>query len=487
MSLGLSIKKERFCMHKEELFENTPIFRALFELALPTVFGQIILVVYNMADTYFVGLTKSNHMLTAVTICMPAFMILTAMANLFGVGGSSVIARALGKANYDRAKSTCAFSFWGCTAFTLIYSLVVYIFINPVINALGGTDPFVHKYARTYLMYTVVFGGFFTSMNALMAHLVRSEGKALHASIGVVIGGVLNIALDPLFMFVILEKGNEVAGAAIATALSNTISFFYYVVIFVASRREKSILNVKLTGESFKNSIPSCVFDAGLPACIMTLAENISYAILDKLMSYNGLAAQTGIGVAKKVNMMAHSIVRGVTQGALPLLGYSYSCGNRVKTKKTVGATVLISASAAFICTVVSLLFANEVIGVFIHETNEAHIYGTKFLRILCVGASFSAVTYTFISFFQAVGHGRKSFVLALLRKGILDIPLMFVLQNLVKIYGIVLATPITDAICFVVSLCLFSKFAEKHLAANKIRKVYNPVTGKNEVVGEKN
>lgn len=98
-------------MNKEELFENKSIFKALFELALPTVFGQIILVIYNMADTYFVGLTKSNHMLTAVTICMPAFMILTAMANLFGVGGSSVIARALGKANYDRAKSTCAFSF----------------------------------------------------------------------------------------------------------------------------------------------------------------------------------------------------------------------------------------------------------------------------------------------------------------------------------------------------------------------------------------
>ncbi len=470
-------------MNKEELFENKSIFKALFELALPTVFGQIILVIYNMADTYFVGLTKSNHMLTAVTICMPAFMILTAMANLFGVGGSSVIARALGKANYDRAKSTCAFSFWGCTFLTLLYSAIIYIFINPIINALGGTDPIVHEYAKTYLFYTVVLGGLFTSMNALMAHLVRSEGKAIHASIGVVIGGVLNIVLDPLFMFVLLEAGNEVAGAAIATALSNVVSFLYYVVIFIASKKKQSILSVKLTDQSFKNKIPACVFDAGLPACIMTLAENISYAILDKLMSYNGLAAQTGIGVAKKVNMLAHSIVRGVTQGALPLLGYSYSCGKRIKTRKTVGATVLISASAAMFCTVVSLLFANSVIGIFIQSENEAHIYGIKFLRILCVGAPFSAVTYTFISFFQAVGHGKKSFILALLRKGILDIPLMFILRNVISMYGIVLATPITDAICFIVSLCVFSKFEEKHLFANKARKIYNPITGKNEVV----
>lgn len=470
-------------MNKEELFENTSIFKALFELALPTVFGQIILVLYNMADTYFVGLTRSNHMLTAVTICMPAFMILTAMANLFGVGGSSVIARALGKANYDRAKSTSAFSFWGCTALTLLYSGLVYIFINPIINALGGTNSTVHEYAKTYLFYTVVLGGFFTSMNALMAHLVRSEGKAVHASVGVVIGGVLNIILDPLFMFVILEPGNEVAGAAIATALSNVISFLYYVVIFATRKKNQSILSVRLTRQSFQNNIPYCVLDAGLPACIMTLAENISYAVLDKLMSYNGLAAQTGIGVAKKVNMLAHSIVRGVTQGALPLLGYSYSCGNRIKTRKTVGATVLISASAAMLCTVVSLLFANTVIGIFIHQTNEAHIYGIKFLRILCVGAPFSAVTYTFISFFQAVGHGRKSFILALLRKGILDIPLMFMLQHAISIYGIVLATPITDAICFIVSLCVFSKFEEKHLTANKARKIYNPTTGQNEVL----
>ncbi len=466
-------------MKKEELFESTSIFKALFELALPTVFGQIILVIYNMADTYFVGLTKSNHMLTAVTICMPAFMILTAMANLFGVGGSSVIARALGKANYDRAKSTCAFSFWGCTVFTLLYSTLIYVFIDPIINALGGTDPIVHKYAKTYLLYTVVFGGLFTSMNALMAHLVRSEGKAIHASVGVVIGGVFNIVLDPIFMFVILEAGNEIAGAAIATALSNVISFLYYVVIFIASKKEQSILNIKLSKQSFQNNIPACVFDAGLPACIMTLAENISYAILDKLMSYNGLAAQTGIGVAKKVNMLAHSIVRGVTQGALPLLGYSYSCGNRIKTRKTVGATVLLSASGAMLCTVINLLFANSVIGIFIHSTNEAHIYGIKFLRILCVGAPFSAITYTFISFFQAVGHGKKSFILALLRKGILDIPLMFVLRKVISMYGIVLATPITDAICFIVSLCVYSKFEEKHLFTNKEREIYNQTTKK--------
>lgn len=171
-------------------------------------------------------------------------------------------------------------------------------------------------------------------MNALMAHLVRSEGKAIHASIGVVIGGVLNIVLDPLFMFVLLEAGNEVAGAAIATALSNVVSFLYYVVIFIASKKKQSILSVKLTDQSFKNKIPACVFDAGLPACIMTLAENISYAILDKLMSYNGLAAQTGIGVAKKVNMLAHSIVRGVTQGHFLFLDTHIHAGSESRPEK---------------------------------------------------------------------------------------------------------------------------------------------------------
>ena len=468
----------------EELFENMPISKALMKLALPTVLGQIVLVVYNMADTFFIGLTESNVMITAVTICMPAFMFMSAIANLFGVGASSVISRALGKSYPDRARAACAFSFWFCALTAAFYSLFVKVCIHGFVDFLGGTNTSVFVYASKYLEYTVIYAGVFTTLNTLFSHLLRSEGHALHAGLGVVLGGVLNIVLDPLFMFRILEPGNEVVGAAVATALSNIISFLYYVaVVVVLNKKKLSIFSSKLTKESFSKRVPYCIFQAGIPACIMTFAENISYAILDRLMSFNGLIAQAGVGVAKKVNMLAHSIVRGITQGALPLLGYSYSSGNRKKTKQTVKVTLAFAVGAASFCMMMNFIFARPLTRVFLTEANNALSYGITFLKIFSIGCPFSACAYTFISFFQAVGHGKESFLLALLRKGILDIPMMFVLKDILVVYGIVMATPITDIVCCVVSIILFIVFAKKHLSKNKNRKVYNKETGTYDII----
>lgn len=468
----------------KNLFEDLPITTALMKLALPTVLGQIVLVVYNIADTFFIGLTNSNVMITAVTICMPAFMFMSAIANLFGVGASSVISRALGKLNNDRARAASAFSFWGCAVTACFYSLFVSFFMNNFIDFLGGTNPEVVAFATQYLSYTVVYVGVFTTLNTLFSHILRSEGHAFHAGLGVILGGIINIVLDPLFMFRIMAPGNEVVGAALATALSNIISFVYFVVVcIILNKKKQTVFSIKLTKLSFSQKIPSCIFEAGIPACIMTFAENISYAILDRLMSFNGLAAQAGIGVAKKVNMLAHSIVRGITQGALPLLGYSYSSGNRKKTKETVFTTLTFSIGAATLCMGVNIIFAKQLIEIFVKDGNEALGFGIQFLKILCIGCPFSACAYTFISFFQAVGHGKESFILALLRKGLVDIPLMFVLQLLVPIHGIVMATPLTDVLCCIISIFMFLFFAKRHLSKNKNRKIYNKETGAYDIV----
>lgn len=461
-----------------EIFEKEPVSKALLKLALPTVLGQVMIVLYNMADTFFIGQTNDNVKITAVTMCMPAFMFLSAIANLFGIGGSSVISRALGKSNTDRAKYTCAFGFWGCFAVALLYSFGVYIFMDPFIDFLGGSNSGVHALASEYLLCTVVIGGLFTALASFMSHIVRSEGKSVHASIGVLLGGFLNIVLDPIFMFVIMEPGREVLGAALATTISNFISFIYYVAVSVSSQKKGSIIYFRLTKHSFEWEIPNKVMQAGIPACIMTLAENISYSILDNLLSAYGTAVQAGIGVAKKINMLAHSIVRGITQGALPLIGYNYSAGRRIKTKKIILNTVSFSLIAASLCTAVMFFMAHNLIRIFIMDGNTSMEYGISFLKILCLGGPFSAIAYTFISFFQAVGHGSTSFILALLRKGILDIPMMFVLRYFVSMYGIVMATPITDIVCCLVALVLFARFASRHLRNNKKRKVFNPATG---------
>ena len=440
------------------IFEEYPILRAVLTLAIPTVISQIILVIYNMADTFFIGMTGSDAMLTSVTVCMPAFMFLSAISNLFGVGGASVIARSLGAGEIKKAKYTAGFAFWGCVSVTALYSLGALLLIHPYVDALGGVDALVHDNACRYLRWTVIVGGVGTSLNALLGHLVRSEGRSVQAGFGIALGGVLNIALDPLFMFVILKPGNEVAGAGIATMLSNLCATLYFLAV-IRANRARSVLSLKPTRRSFDYEIPADVLSTGLPACLMTLCENISYAVLDRLMASFGMMAQAGIGVAKKVNMLAHCMVRGMAQGVLPLIGYNFASNNHHRMKRAVVLSASISIGLAAAWMAVSLLFSRSMIGVFIQHKSPSLDYGAAFLRILCIGGPFSACAYTFISFFQATGESLKSFVLAMLRKGLLDIPLMFMLLRPIPIYGIVWATPIADFVCCGVSLMLFMGF----------------------------
>lgn len=449
-------------MKEQALFAQSPIVQAIMHLAFPTVIGQIIMVVYNMADTFFIGLTGSDAMVTAVTICMPAFMFLSAISNLFGIGGASVISRALGARKAERARNTAAFAFWGGLALIIVYALCVWLFMDPFIDVLGGTHAAVHAHARSYLFVTVVIGGIFAAMSAILSHLVRSEGKSIHASVGIAIGGVLNILLDPLFMFVILPKGNEVLGAAIATSLSNFISMLYFAAV-VRRNRDQSVLNIRFTHLMFQDGIPSAVLSCGLPACLMTLLENISYAVLDNLMAFNGVAMQAGLGIAKKINMLAHCIVRGMSQGVLPLISFNYASGDHRRMKEAVTISMSISIALSVLCTTVCLLFSRQLVGLFIQNGGSSLDYGARFLRILCIGAPFSACAYAVISFFQAVGKGMQSFVLAILRKGILDIPMMFIFNAVYRIYGVVWATPIADILCSIAAVFLFVAFLDRH------------------------
>lgn len=447
---------------KKDLFERMPVPRAILKLALPAVLGQIILVIYNMADTFFVGLSGSDAMLSAVTVCMPAFMFLSAIANLFGIGGASLISRAMGDNRPERAKNAARFAFWGCMVLTALYSLFAYVYAEGFLRLLGAVDGEVLTLAKEYLVCTVVFGGVCTSMSALLSHLIRSEGRSFHASMGITLGGILNMGLDPLFMFVLLPKGNEVLGAAIATSLSNCAALLYFIGVLIA-KHKRSCLRFAPRFDMFLEGVPRQVLSAGLPACLMTLFENISFAVLDALMAVNGIAFQAGLGVAKKVNMLAHSMVRGMAQGVLPLIGYTYASGDHKRMKATVTLSMGISVGLAAVCTLVCLVWARPLTALFIPTGSVSQACGTEFLRILCLGAPFSACAYACISFFQATGRGGRSFLLAILRKGILDIPLMFILSRWDGVYGMVWATPVTDGVCCLLSLALFFSFLKHH------------------------
>ena len=476
---------------KKDLFENQPVLKAIMSLALPSIIGQLILVIYNMTDTFFIGLaSKSDYFVTSglsselvagVTICMPVYMILSAISNLFGIGAASVISRSLGKGNPWRAKNSSRFAFWCCLFTTMTYCGLVALVSGPLASYLSGNAPETAKIARNYIIYCVVIFGIPTALNTLFSHLIRAQGKSLHASVGIALGGILNCALDPLFMFVVFDIKDAAIAAAVATGVANTVALIYYIVLFIIQRKTL-VISIKFSKKAFSEGIPGEVIRIGTPACLMTLCENISYMILDNLVGTviitkevteetlaQSASALAGVGVAKKINMLAHSIVRGMTQGVLPLIGYNKSSGNRKRMARIVYASGAISLGVALVCMIVSLTLAAPLSEIFVHE-EETIARSAEFLRILCIGAPFSAIAYTIISFFQAVGKAWRSLILALLRKGILDIPLMLIFFAIAKASGdshgpelIIWATPIADIVCCITAIILFAYYLKRH------------------------
>lgn len=208
----------------KELFETMPVPKALATLAIPTIISQLITMIYNFADTFFIGRTDNPYKVAAASLAYVLFFILTALSNLFGVGGGSLISRLLGMRKGDEAKKVCSFSFYGTIIVSAIYSLVCLIFMEPILRAVGASDNTI-GYASAYTLWVIVVGGIPSTLCMTMAHLLRSEGYAKQAGFGLGMGGLLNIVLDPLFMFVIMPAGYEVTGAAVATLLSNLIAF----------------------------------------------------------------------------------------------------------------------------------------------------------------------------------------------------------------------------------------------------------------------
>lgn len=438
---------------KRELFEQWPVPKAVFSLVLPTIISQLITVAYNMADTFFVGQIGDPNQVAAASLCMGLFIMLTSLANLFGIGGASLISRALGMGDRDRARRAGAFSIWSALAVGLIYGLILYL-ARGVILPLVGANEGTYVYCTQYVFWTVTIGAAPTILSAVFAHLVRAEGYSRQASFGVALGGVLNIILDPIFIF---GFDLEIAGAAIATMLSNLVSAAYFVVMIL--RRRKS-LAISLDPRHFTlgSRIPAEVLLVGLPSCVMTMMGVLSNVVMNRLMVACCNEAVAGIGIAKRVDMLAFAIATGMSQGVLPLIGYNYSAKNYRRMMSAVKVTFAVSLAIAVAGMVFLLTCAGPIVKAFIDDPLTVE-YGQRFQRIICLTGPCISVTMIIITLFQSVGKKTRPLILSLLRKGGLDIPLMFLMNSLMGVNGVAWATPIADSTAMIVALCVFIPF----------------------------
>lgn len=435
------------------IFEEASVSRAVISLAVPTVISQLITVVYNMADTFFVGQIGDRNQVAAVSVCMPLFVLLTGLANLFGIGGSSCISRALGAGDQRRARNVAAFCIWTSTAVSLLYGVALYL-LRGAILPLVGADEETYSFCCQYIFWCITIGAVPTVLNQELAHLVRSEGYSAQASIGVALGGILNIALDPVFIF---PLGLEVAGAAIATMLSNLIATAYFVILLLR-RRGSTAITFDPRSYSARNRIPRNVLLVGLPSCIMNIMGVASNITINKLMNSYTNAAVAGIGVAKKVDMLSYSIATGMSQGVLPLIGYNYSAKNYKRMTDAIKTNFIYSLIVSVAGTVFLFTCAGGIVRAFISDA-ETVSYGAYFQRVICITGPCISVTMLAITAFQSVGKELEPAVLSVLRKGGLDIPFMLVLNHFAGVNGIVWATPMADVCAMLVAIVLFIPF----------------------------
>ena len=443
----------------KELFETMPAAKALTKMAVPTIISQLITMVYNLADTYFIGRTDDPYMVAAASLSYVLFFILTALSNLFGVGGGSQISRLLGGQRYEEAKRVCAFSFYGTIVISLLYALLCLVFMDPLLRLLGATDNTI-AYACQYTLWVIVIGGVPSCLSMTMAHLLRSEGYARYASCGLSGGGILNMILDPIFMFVIMEPGQEVLGAALATMLSNCVSLCYFAFLFYRLRKD-TVLCLSPGKMIPEKSSVSRVFAVGVPSAVGSLMACVSNTVVNKLTSgYNDFAV-AAMGIVKKVDMLPMNVGMGLCQAMVPMVAYNYATKNYRRMRAFTTAARVSGVAFAGLCIVVMELFAPQVIQLFIQD-RETVGYGVDFLRINVLATPLMICNFQMSYTFQAMGKGGESLLLTSCRQGIINIPLLFLMNWLVGLYGIIWTQLLADSITILISFALYRNVMRK-------------------------
>ncbi|MBR5797402.1 MAG: MATE family efflux transporter [Clostridia bacterium] len=441
--------------NKTALFETMPVGKALLTMAIPTIVSQLITMIYNLADTFFIGRTNDPYKVAAASVVSILFFILTSLANLFGVGGGSLMSRLLGEKREMDAKRVGVFSIYGSLGIAIVYATICFLYTEPLARLLGASDHTI-GYASSYLFWVVVVGGIPSTLGMTMSFLLRSAGYSKESGIGLAIGGITNIILDPLFMFVILPAGNEVTGAAMATMLSNVISLLYFLFVYCRLRR-KTVFSLSPKYIRIEKKLIVGILSIGLPSALTGMLANISHIIRNNLTSDYGDIELAAYGIIQKADMLPLNIGMGLCQGMMPLVAYNYASGNYPRMKSFTKAAQISGMVIASICIVVFELFAPGIIWLFIKD--EATIaYGKNFLRIACLATPFMIANFQKIYCLQAMGKGKESLILGIFRQGLFAIPMIFIMNHLFQLYGIVSAQLISDGITFIFSTLIYHR-----------------------------
>ncbi len=420
--------------------------RAVIKLGVPLIAGMCIMVLYNLVDTYFIGLMHDDYQLAAVNLAYPVMMITIALSNMIGTGASSLIARKLGAGDRDTAEHTLTTGFVLTVFNSLLVAVFGLIFLNPVVTALGAKAN-TFGYTADYVS-VILAGSLFTMGSYIFGALLRSEGSVKYSVLGMIAGTITNIILDPLFIFTF---GMKIKGAAIATILGNAVgmgcSLYFYLTRKTILQPRKEMLVP--TAEILKE-----IFWVGVPATLETLLTSGAYIVNNNLAVSYGELTVAAMGIAQKILSLGNYIYQGFAAGTQPIMGYNYGAGNYRRMLDVLKAGVMTVSLTELALMAVYGIFAPQLISIFT-QSPEVIQTGSTVLRAImfilpCVGAtSMSRMS------FQAMGKPQYAFAITLIRQLILYIPLLLLFNKLFGFQGMIHAQPVTELIMMIASVSL--------------------------------
>lgn len=431
-----------------EVFEHAPIPRAVFVNIIPSVISMIMVLVYNLADTFFIGQTGNALMVAAVSLATPAFLFFMAVGMLFGIGGTSLISRMLGQGRKEDASHASSFCFWTGALIGVMGMVIILLAINPVSRLVGAT-PATESYVKQYLQIVAIGVPFLVVSNAF-SNIIRAEGNANKAMMGMILGNLTNIILDPVM---ILWFGWNVAGAAVATVIGQVVSAGFYIAHFVMGR---SSLSIRLRDYRARGQIATGVLAIGIPASLNSVLMSTSNVLVNNLMTAHDDMAVAGLGVAMKVNMVAVMLLIGVGTGIQPLLGYNFGSGNRKRFIGILRFSLILGVSLSLLMSVICYLGAGPMVSAFLEDAN-AYDFGMQFARTLIISGPVLGVLFVMINTIQSMGAAVPSLILSISRQGLLYIPILFLFNGIFHTAStLVLAQPVTDYLATALSIVLF-------------------------------
>ena len=429
-----------------DLFEKAPVPKAVATMAVPTMISMLVVVIYNMADTFFIGQTKDPLQVAAVSLATPVFMIFMALGHLFGIGGSSAISRALGERRKDRAWHISSFCCYGLLGLGVMVAVISVLGMEQILHLIGASENTI-GFARQYL--TIISIGAPTIMfSTAFANILRGEGASRESMVGNLLGTIVNIILDPVM---ILGLGWGVSGAALATIIGNIAACFFYISYYV---RGKSMLSIHVKDFRMGEGIAASVAAIGIPASLNNILMSFANIILNQALVGYGDTPVAAMGVALKSNMLVVLLQIGLCVGIQPLIGYNYGSGNKKRLMQVFKFTGVVSVIMGMLLTLFMIIARKTMIQVFINDA-EVVSYGIRMVVALQLSAPFIGILFLCINTIQGMGKALPSLILTVCRQGLIFIPLIFILNALLGLDGVIYAQPAADYLSILVGIMI--------------------------------